>query len=150
MVWFEKSTKNGDEKLLKTSRYTFDTGPLFLYFGEDLRAKKLIDEVESGRVGGSTCESNLAELYYKTCEKMGRETARIRYLSIRRSKVTVFAPNESLSREAGELKCKHRGKLSLVDAYVLALAKEQGSMLITSDPRISEMALVPTRLIEPT
>ena len=62
----------------------------------------------------------------------------------------MFAPNESLSREAGELKCKHRGKLSLVDAYVLALAKEQGSMLITSDPRISEMALVQTRLIEPT
>jgi len=142
--------KSGDEKLLKSSRYTFDTGPLFLYFGEDLRAKKLLDEVENGRAEGSTCEPNLAELYYKTCEKMGRETARIRYLSIRRSKVTVFAPNETLSRSAGELKCRHRGKLSLVDAYVLAVAKENRSTLITSDPRISELALVPTRLIETT
>jgi len=150
VVWFEKSTKNGDEKLLKTSRYTFDTGPLFLYFGEDLRAKKLLDEVESGRAEGSTCEPNLAELYYKTCEKMGRETARIRYVSVRRSKVTVLAPSENLSRSAGELKCKHRGKLSLVDAYVIAVAKQQGSLLITSDPRISEMGLVPTRLIEPS
>ena len=145
-----KYKKNGDEKLLKTSRYTFDTGPLFLYFGEDPRVKKLLDEVESGRAEGSTCEPNLAELYYKTCEKMGRETARIRYLSVRRSKVTVFAPNENLSRLAGELKCKHRGKLSLVDAYVVAVAKEQRSVLITSDLRISEMALVPTKLIEPT
>jgi len=142
--------KSGDEKLLKISHYTFDTGPLFLYFGEDLRAKKLLDEVESGRAEGSTCEPNLVELYYKTCEKMGRETARIRYLSIRRSKVTVFAPNETLSRSAGELKCRHRGKLSLVDAYVLAVAKENRSTLITSDPRISELALVPTRLIETT
>ena len=94
--------KSGDERLLKIRRYTFDTGPLFLYFGEDLRAKKLLDEVESWRAEGSTCEPNLAELYYKTCEKMGRETARIRYLSFRRSKVTVFAPNETLSRSAGE------------------------------------------------
>jgi len=31
---------------------------------------------------------------------MGRETARIRYLSVRRSKVTVVAPNENLSRLA--------------------------------------------------
>jgi predicted nucleic acid-binding protein len=100
-------------------------------------------------VVGSTCEPNLAELYYKTCEKLGRETARIRYLSVRRSGLTVFAPNEKLSRSAGELKCIHRGKLSLVDAYVLAVATEERSTLITSDPRIAEMALVPTRLIEP-
>jgi len=114
-----------------------------------VRAKALIEDVRRGKSAGSTCETNLAELYYKTCEKMGRETARIRYLSIRRSKLTIFAPDETLSRSAGELKCKHRGKLSLVDAYVLALAQEQRSTLITSDPRISELALVPTRLIEP-
>ena len=141
---------NGDGRRLKISRYTFDTGPLFLYFGENLQAKKLLEEVQSGRAEGSTCEPNLAELYYKTCEKMGRETARIRYLSILRSKVTVFPPDETLSRSAGELKCKHRGKLSLVDAYVLALAKEQGSTLITSNPQLSEIAIVPTRVIEPT
>lgn len=142
--------RSGDGRLLKTSGYTFDTGPLFLYFGEDVRVKKLLDEVRSGKVVGSTCEPNLAELYYKTCEKLGRETARIRYLSVRRCGLTVFAPNEALSRSAGELKCKHREKLSLVDAYVLAVATEERSTLITSDPRISEMALVPTRLIEPT
>lgn len=142
--------KSGGGKPLKNRRYTFDTGPLFLYFGEDLRVKKLLDEVWNGKAEGSTCEPNLAELYYKTCEKLGRETARIRYLSVRRCGLTVYAPNETLSRSAGELKCKHRGKLSLVDAYVLALAMEERSTLMTSDPRISEMALVPTRLIEPT
>jgi predicted nucleic acid-binding protein len=145
-----KSIKSGDGRLLQTSRYTFDTGPLFLYFGEDVRVKKLLDEVWNRKVVGSTCEPNLAELYYKTCEKLGRETARIRYLSVRRSGLNVFAPNETLSRSAGELKCKYRGKLSLVDAYVLAVAAEERSTLITSDPRIAEIAVVPTRLIEPT
>lgn len=141
--------RSGDARLLKTSRYTFDTGPLFLYFGEDLRVKKLLDDVRNGKVESSTCELNLAELYYKTCEKLGRETARIRYFSVRRSGLSVFAPSESLSRLAGELKCRHRGKLSLVDAYVLAVAMEERTTLVTSDPQISELHLVQTRLIEP-
>ncbi len=115
-----------------------------------MRVKKLLDETGHGKAEGSTCEPNLAELYYKTCEKLGREAARIRYLSIRRSGLSVVAPGESLSRLAGELKCRHRGKLSLVDAYILAVAIEKRSTLITSDFRISEMDLVPTRLIEPT
>ncbi|MGP8068620.1 MAG: type II toxin-antitoxin system VapC family toxin [Candidatus Bathyarchaeia archaeon] len=140
--------KSGDGRLLKIRRYTFDTGPLFLYFGEDLRVKRLLDEVRNGRAEGSTCEPNLAELYYKTCEKLGRETARIRYFSIRRAGLSVLAPNENLSRSAGELKCRHRGRLSIVDAYVLAIAIEERATLITSDPQIPELELVPTRLIE--
>jgi predicted nucleic acid-binding protein len=122
---------------------------LLLYFGEDMRSKKLLDEVNQGRAVGSTCEPNLAELYYKTCEKLGRETAQIRYLSLRRSGLHVAAPDENLSRLAGELKCKHRGKLSLVDAYVLALAIVERATLITSDTRISELRMVPTRTLEP-
>ena len=148
--WFAKSTKSGDAKHLNSSRNTFDTGPLLLYFGEDLRVKKFLDEIRHGKAVGSTCELNLAELYYKTCEKLGRETAQIRYLSIRRSGLSVVAPGESLSRLAGELKCKHRCKLSLLDAYILAVAIEERSRLITSDSRISEMDLVPTRFMEPT
>jgi predicted nucleic acid-binding protein len=145
-----KFTKSEDVKHLKTNRYTFDTGPLLLYFGEDLRVKKLLDDVRHSKATASTCEPNLAELYYKTCEKLGRETARIRYLSLRRSALSIVAPNESLSRLAGELKCKHRGKLSLVDAYILAVTIDERSTLITSDSRISELALVPTRLVEST
>ena len=143
-----KSTTSGDAKHLKTNRYTFDTGPLLLYFGEDLRVKKLLDEIRHRRATGSTCETNLAELYYKTCEKLGRETARIRYVSTRRSGLSVVAPDESLSRLAGELKCQHRGKLSLVDAYIVAVAITERSTLITSDSRISELNLVSTKLLE--
>ena len=143
-----KSTTSGDVKRLKTRGYTFDTGPLLLYFGEDLRVKKLLDEIRHRIAIGSTCETNLAELYYKTCEKLGRETARIRYLSTRRSGLSVVAPDESLSRLAGELKCEHRGKLSLVDAYILAVAISKRSTLVTSDSRISELNLVSTKLLE--
>lgn len=144
-----KFTKNEGAKHLKTDRYIFDTGPLLLYFGEDVHVKKLFDAVKQGKAVGSTCELNLAELYYKTCEKLGREAARIRYLSLRRYGLNIVPPNEHLSRLAGELKCKHRGKLSLVDAYVVALAITDRATLVTSDSQISELGLAPTQLLKP-
>ncbi len=143
-----RSTRDGDAKRLKTSHYTFDTGPLLLYFGEDLRVKKLLDEVRRGNAAGFTCEPNLAELYYKTCEKLGRETARVRYLSVRRYGLSIVSPDERRSRFSCELKCKHRGKLSLWEAYILAVAIVERATLVTSDSRISELNLVPTRLLE--
>lgn len=144
-----KFTKNGGAKHLKSDRYALDTGPLFLYFGEDFRVKKLLDEIKLGRAVGSTSEPNLAELYYKTCEKLGRETARIRYLSIRRYGLSIVAPDEGLSRMAGELKCKYRGKLSLVDAYIAAVAITERATLVTSDARLSRLNLTPTTLLNP-
>jgi predicted nucleic acid-binding protein len=140
-------TRDEGARHLKTDRYIFDTGPLLLYFGEDARVKKLLDAAKLGKAVGSTCELNLAELYYKTCEKLGRETARIRYLSLRRYGLNIVPPNENLSRLAGELKCKHRGRLSLVDAYVVALALTDRAILVTSDSQIS--GLVPTQLLKP-
>ena len=71
----------GKSQLTKT--YTFDTGPLFLYFG-DPRVKKVLDEIRGHDGKGSTCETDLAELHYATCEQFGRETARLRYVSARR------------------------------------------------------------------
>lgn len=120
-----------------------------LYFGEDRHIKGLLDEVKLGKATGFTCELNLAELYYKTCEKLGRETTRIRDLSLRRYGLSIASPNEILSRLAGELKCQHRGKLSLVDSYILAVAIGERATLVTCDSRISELNLVPTRLVEP-
>ena len=63
--------------------------------------------------------------------------------------LSIVSPDENLSRLAGELKCKHRGKLSLVDAYVLAVAIVERATLVTCDSRVSELNLVPIRLLEP-
>jgi hypothetical protein len=37
----------------------FDTGPMLLHFEEDIRSKKLLDEIKQGKTVGSTCEGNL-------------------------------------------------------------------------------------------
>lgn len=133
---------------MKTRRIVLDTGPLFLYFAEDRRAKELIDAIQRGKTSGRTCETNLAEFYYKTCEKLGREVAELRNASIRGSMLMIESPNERLTRMAAALKCEYRGRLSLADAYVLALCQMYGGDLVTTDRRLKELNLVPTSLLE--
>jgi len=102
----------------------------------------------ASKAEGYTCEINIAELYCKTCEKLGREAAEVRNASIRHSKITILPLDERLTHVAGGLKCIHRGKLSLADAYILAAAKMLGGTLIITDSRLAELKTVPVRLIE--
>jgi predicted nucleic acid-binding protein len=108
----------------------------------------MFDEVARGRVEGCTCEINLAEFYYKTCEKLGREAAEVRHASLRNSELSILAINERLTRAAGGLKCVHKGRLSLADAYIVAVAKTLGGTLVTTDSRIGELKLVQTKLLK--
>jgi len=79
--------------------------------------------------------------------KSGRDVAGITQRSIRDKPIRVHVPDQRLSLEAASLKCKYRGRISLVDAYILALSKENKCRLITTDPLLKEINLVPTTLI---
>jgi len=94
------------------------------------------------------CDVGLAELYYKTCEVFGREAADLRYASLRESGLTVVATDEALTRDAGGIKCQYRGKLSLADAFVLAVARRLGGVLATTDHVVHDLKIVKTRLFE--
>ncbi len=93
------------------------------------------------------CDVSLAELYYKTCEVFGREVADLRYTSIRNSGITPVATDERLTRDAGGVKCQHRGKISLADAYVIAAAKRIKGTLVTTDHVICDLGIVETKLL---
>jgi predicted nucleic acid-binding protein len=97
---------------------------------------------------GYTCEVNIAEFYYKTCEKLGREVAEVRHASIRHSEISILSIDERLTRVAGVLKCTHKGKLSLADAYIVAVAKALGGILVTTDSRIVGLKLVQANLLQ--
>jgi len=108
----------------------------------------MFNEIESGDTEGHTCETNLAEFYYKTCERLGREVAEVRNTSLRHSRLSIMLIDEALTRFAGGLKCVYRGKLSLADAYVLAAAKMKGGVLVTTDSRIAELKLAPINFLK--
>ncbi len=128
-------------------RYVFDTGVLALYFAGDRRVKQYFVKVFQGKAEGYISELNLAELYYKTIEKLGAQAAETRYMIIRKSKIKILPLNENITRTAAKLKHKYRDKLSLVDCYTLALAKEINATIITTDPAIKEVKETRTILI---
>jgi predicted nucleic acid-binding protein len=120
------------------SRYVVDAGVHSLYFIDDERVKPYFDEVAQGKAQGFISDVNLAEYYYKTCEKLGKEVADVRYHQVRGSIISV-ATDEELTRRAGEKKCKYRGKLSLADCFTLALSELKKAALLTTDRELANV-----------
>ncbi|MGB9741431.1 MAG: type II toxin-antitoxin system VapC family toxin [Candidatus Bathyarchaeia archaeon] len=120
-------------------RYVADAGVLFLYFIDDGRVKPYFDEIVQGRAQGFICDVNLAEYYYKTCEKLGKDVADVRYHQVRGSSVESVATDEELTRKAGEKKCKYRSKLSLGDCFSLALSELKKAVLLTTDSELAKV-----------
>lgn len=69
------------------SRYIFDAGVLFLYFAGNSKVRGYFEEANRGESEGFVSEVTLAEFYYKTAEEFGLEVAKIRYDSIRNSRI---------------------------------------------------------------
>ena len=121
------------------SKYVIDVGVLALYFAGDLRVKKYFDEIFQGVSEGYLCEVNLAEFYYKTAEKLGVDAADIRYEAIRASPIKQIPAGDEITREAGRIKLKYRGKISLADAFLIALTHQVEGIALTTDLIIKEI-----------
>ena len=129
-------------------KLVLDTGVLMLILKGDTAVKDVIDALRRGDKAYTTA-INMAELYYKTEEKLGRQVA-ITWFNrlIRLGNLVVFPVDTELARRAGELKAKYRGNLSLVDAVIIALAEEQDGRLLTTDSRLSVVEEVTIRVYE--
>ncbi|MCY0867863.1 MAG: type II toxin-antitoxin system VapC family toxin [Desulfurococcus sp.] len=121
------------------SRYVIDAGVLALYFAGDERVKNYMDRVLRGIDEGYICEVNLAEFYYKTGEILGVEVADIRYISIRNSRIKLVPVQGELTRQAAKYKIMYGRKISLADAFLIALAKKINGIVLTTDKRIKEV-----------
>lgn len=133
---------------MKAEPVMLDTGAFSLYFGGDAQIKEIMSAILKGDTEAHTCELNVAEYYYKTCERYGREIAAITSGAIRDTPILIHSPNGALTTEASQIKCTFRGKISLVDAYVLALSKVHRCRLITTDAALKDTKIVPTTLLK--
>ncbi len=113
-------------------RYAFDTGSFELYFAGNEKMKEIYNEIKNKVSKGFTLETNLAELYYKTCQKIGEEIALIRDNSIRNSLIEIKEINKEIARKAGEIKCRIRD-ISLADSLLAAAAAICNATVITTD-----------------
>jgi predicted nucleic acid-binding protein len=120
-------------------RYVIDAGILFLHLIDDDRVRPYLDEILRGGAQAFICDVNLAEYYYKTCEKLGKKIADTRYHQIRGSGIISVETDETLTLKAGEKKCKYRGTLSLADCFALALTDLKKATLLTADSELAKV-----------
>ena len=92
-------------------RYIIDAGALALYFAGDQEVRKYFNEILHGISEGYLCEINLAEFYYKTAEKLGLETADIRYEAIRNSPIKQIPIKGDLTKNVAKIKLKYRKRI---------------------------------------
>src|SRR5713226_1310303 len=114
----EKKRHESNEKLV------LDAGALSLHFVDDLSVRPYFDAILTGRSVGLVSSFNLAEFYYKTCQKFGKQTADTWYFQLRDSELDVIH-REDLVRLAGLEKCRNQPTLSLADCFALALARTE-------------------------
>ncbi len=125
-------------------KLVLDTGILMLILKGDPRVRDLLYE---DRNKYYTLMLNLIELYYKTEEKLGRETALTwfnRVLGV--DDINIVSIDKRLALEAGRIKARYRYLLSIVDATIIALAKILKATLLTTDNRLAETKEVKVKI----
>ena len=130
-----------------SKKMVLDAGVLSLHFADHAGVKRYFDAIIGGRSKGLIATFNLAEFYYKTCQKLGKQTADSWYFQVRNSELVVIH-EEELVRLAGLEKCRHFSRLSLADCFALALAKSEGALLITTDSELSKVDDIEVRHVK--
>lgn len=125
----------------------FDAGALALHFVGDTRIKQFFEKIDREEAEGYVADVNLSEFYYKTCQKLGRQTADIRFFMLLASPLHKVQ-DEILIRLAGLEKCRRRLSLSLADCYALALAKREKALLLTTDSELAKTQEVHVRFFK--
>jgi len=128
-------------------RYVLDAGILALYFAGREDVKRYINEVYSGKAEAYMCEINVAEFLYNYARVFGWDAALTKHSLIRNSPISIVSVERDLTIEAAKLKLKYYSVLSLADCYLIALAKKSKATVVTTDPGIESVGIVPTVLI---
>ena len=118
----------------------FDTGAMKLFLLGDQRLEKYKTLISNGTMKAFTSMVNMTELYYKTLENIGMQTAETWYWRILNSDFTII--NEitpPIGIQAAKLKLKYQRILSIVDAISLAFALELSCVLLTTDGGLKDV-----------
>jgi predicted nucleic acid-binding protein len=125
-----------------------DTGALHLHKEGSPDVRPYIQEVERGNAEGLVVDLCLAELQHKLCKEVGRKAAEMEGKIIRNSAMRVVRNSPYLDL-AWRLQCRYRGRFSLTDCVILAVAQVHACRIVTTDaafanlrePRVSASVL---------
>jgi len=117
-----------------------DTGFFEIYFSRfNKQGENLMSDIIQQKVEAYTTYLNITEFYYINRRIEDEESTLTKINAIFNSKIKVIPINKKLAIRAGELKTKYKDILSIVDAYVIALAEMKRGEIITTDNGIKRV-----------
>lgn len=125
-------------------RYLFDTNSISLTFNDSLPEKwrRFWKEVRMGSKGLLLFEPLISEIYYKNIPKHGKQNCKNKIIWLKSlQKTEIHQLNDRDAINAGDLKIQFsRYDLSLVDCFLLSIAKANKAMIVTTDHSVREVA----------
>jgi len=122
-------------------RYVLDTSAWLTFIEDEEGADEVELLLEKARAGECiifTSFMSFMEVYYITCQERDVDEAHMRLDLISALPVIRAESTASLGVLAAEIKARYR--LSVADAWIAALAKEQGAYLVHKDPEFEPLA----------
>ncbi|MFQ5920449.1 MAG: PIN domain-containing protein [Nitrososphaerales archaeon] len=128
--------------------FVLDSPVLLLYFAGDRRVEQLVNRINDGIADGYMLEQCASELFGKLNERLGHGIATKRLEAIKNSRIRLLGTDFELMKDSAEIKSKHKGKLPMIGAYMIALAKNLGAVIVTSDENIAKTGEVRVEYIK--
>ncbi|MEM2759711.1 MAG: PIN domain-containing protein [Nitrososphaerales archaeon] len=128
--------------------FVLDSIILLQYIAGDSRVEELVNRISDGVYDGYMLEQGVSEIYEKLNEKLGIDTANRVLEAIKNSRIKIVDTDYELMKKAGELKAAHKGRISMMGAYMIALAKNLNAVLVTCDENIVRVNEVKTEFVK--
>ena len=125
---------------MKAAVRVLDSYSLLAYIEGEAGAEKMIEIFRVARDSGRDLllsVVNWGEVYYITMREVGRERADEVAHLISTLPIQIVPADLDLTRQAAELKSKHR--MSYADCFAVALARQRKAELVTGDKEFREV-----------
>jgi predicted nucleic acid-binding protein len=124
-------------------RYLFDTNAISLTFDSNLPEKWIRPwkEVRMGYSGLLLFEPLISEIYYKNIPDYNKKFCKDKIMwlkSLPKTKIHQLDDNDAII--AGDIKAQYSKKVSLVDCFLLSVAKVNSAKIFTTDYDVRDVA----------
>ncbi len=120
--------------------YVLDTSAWLTLIEDEVGAatvQSLLERAGSGDTRVFVSFMSFMEVFYITVQEQDNEEAETRLRLMESLPIIRFESSRSLCMVAAELKAKYR--LSVADAWIAALAKENNAILVHKDPEFEQI-----------
>ena len=129
----------------ETKVLILDSYALLAYLGGEPGQQRIVDALmgaKEGRCRLLLCMINFGEVLYMTERRRGFSTAQSVQALIEHLPIELHNANRNVVLDAAHVKANHA--ISYADAFVVAIAKREGGVILTGDPEFKSVEeLVP-------